>query len=154
MELEMGLIPKLHLLKRHYSTKSDLFDTHQGSCSHILPFWVLISNENHNLAMMVLAWRMWKVSSLSQPFTRLLLPAVVVPWCLEHARSHRLVPPVSGMPRVTFTSRCHWWSTGRGDTHPGLSQTWPEDLVIFWLHKEHTQTHRQKHPELRDFPFR
>lgn len=49
----MELIPKLCLLKRPYSTKSDLCDIHQGSCSHtcIVPFWALISNENNNLAM-------------------------------------------------------------------------------------------------------
>lgn len=27
----MGLIPKLHLLKRHYSTKSDVLDVHQNT---------------------------------------------------------------------------------------------------------------------------
>lgn len=78
---------------------------------------------------------------------------MVVPWCLDHIGSHLLVPPVPGMPRVEFTSRCQWWSTGRGDAHPGLSQTRAEDLVIFWLHKEHTQTHRQKDLELQEFSF-
>lgn len=58
MELKMRLIPKLHLLKSHNSTKSDVFDIHRCSCSHvcIVLFWVLISNETtHNLAM-IQAW--------------------------------------------------------------------------------------------------
>lgn len=53
MELKMGLTPKLHLLKSHYSTKPDLFDINPGSCSHmcIAPFWVLLSYENPKLAV-------------------------------------------------------------------------------------------------------
>lgn len=57
-----------------------------------------------------------------------------------------LVPPVWDA-QVVFTSRCHRWSTGRWDTHP------KHDLVVFWLYKEHTQTHRQRDLELRDFSF-
>lgn len=34
MKLKMGLIPKLHLLKRHHSTKSDVLDIRQTDCAY------------------------------------------------------------------------------------------------------------------------
>lgn len=62
-------------------------------------------------------------------------------------------PTTAGMPREPFTSRCHWWSTGRWDTHPSLSKTRAVDLVIFSLFKEHTQLHWEKDLDLWDFCF-
>lgn len=59
-----------------------------------------------------------------------------------------LVPPVRDA-QVAFTSRCHWWSTGRWDTHPKheLWTCWSSDCT------RSTHRHRQKDLELRDFSF-
>lgn len=56
------------------------------------------------------------------------------------------------MPRVVITSRCHWWSTGRWNTHSGQSETQDIDLGIFWLYKEHRQT-QEKRPGESGFLF-
>lgn len=90
---------------------------------------------------MVLAWRMQKVSQLSQPFLWLLLPAVVALWCLDHAWSHQ-----SGMPRwylpVDVTGGAlgdetpPWWSsdcTRSTHRHTG-KETWSFGIFLFFFY--------------------
>lgn len=93
---------------------------------------------------MVLAWRMQKVSQLSQPFLWLLLPAVVALWCLDHAWSHQ-----SGMPRwylpvdvtggalgdETPTPNTTWWSsdcTRSTHRHTG-KESWSFGIFLFFF---------------------